>query len=158
MNAIWTLAVRFRIRGGDLLFSYMLGRFRRTRGSEHRPRAGCRDPRPWGAVTVATALVRNTADLAIIRLLLGIAEAGFYPGIMYYLTLWFPQAFRVRFAAFFIASQPISFIIGGPLAALILEMDGYGGLHGWQWLFVIEGVPTVLLALRLPHASGRACG
>jgi len=101
----------------------------------------------WGVVSAATAFVQGPVSFAIVRFLLGVAEAGFFPGIMFYLTLWFPQAYRARLSAYFIAAQPLAFIAGGPLSALILDMDGIAGLHGWQWLFLIEGLPAVILAL-----------
>jgi ACS family tartrate transporter-like MFS transporter len=75
-----------------------------------------------------------------------VAEAGFFPGMMCYLTLWFPQAYRARFAAWFVSAIPLSVVVGGPLLGLILGLDGIAGLHGWQWLFLIEGVPASLLA------------
>src|SRR5262245_17561160 len=100
----------------------------------------------WGVVSAATAFVQGPASFAILRFLLGVAEAGFFPGIMFYLTLWFPKAYRARLSAFFIAAQPLAFIAGGPWSAIILTMDGVWGLHGWQWLFLIEGLPAVLLA------------
>lgn len=100
----------------------------------------------WGIVSAATAFVQGPVSFAALRFLLGIAEAGFFPGMMFYLTLWFPQAYRARFSAFFIAAQPLAFIAGGPLSGLILGMDGIAGLQGWQWLFLIEGLPAVILA------------
>src|SRR6266853_1269442 len=92
----------------------------------------------WGAISAATAFVQGPSGFYTLRFLLGIAEAGFFPGMMFYLTRWFPQAFRARFAAIFICAIPLS--------GLILGMDGFLGLHGWQWLFLIEGLPVSLLA------------
>ena len=100
----------------------------------------------WGIISAATAFVEGPTSFAILRFLLGVAEAGFFPGMMFYLTLWFPQAYRARLSAFFITAQPLAFIAGGPLSGMILTMDGVGGLHGWQWLFLIEGLPAVMLA------------
>ena len=100
----------------------------------------------WGAISAATAFVQGPGGFYTLRFLLGIAEAGFFPGMIFYLTLWFPQAFRARFAASFICAIPLSGIVGGPLSGLILGMDGFLGLHGWQWLFLIEGLPVSLLA------------
>ncbi len=100
----------------------------------------------WGSISAATAFVEGPTSFAILRFLLGVAEAGFFPGMMFYLTLWFPQAYRARLSAFFITAQPLAFIAGGPLSGMILTMDGVGGLHGWQWLFLIEGLPAVMLA------------
>jgi ACS family tartrate transporter-like MFS transporter len=100
----------------------------------------------WGAISASCALVEGPASFYILRFLLGVAEAGFFPGMIFYLTLWFPLAYRARFIASFAAAIPLSNIIGGPLSGLILGMDGVLMLHGWQWLFLIEGLPAVLLA------------
>jgi ACS family tartrate transporter-like MFS transporter len=100
----------------------------------------------WGTISAANALIVDATSFYVLRFLLGVAEAGFFPGMIYYLTLWFPQAYRARFTAIFIAAQPFSFIIGGPLSSLILEIDGILGLRGWQWLFLIEGAPAALLS------------
>jgi ACS family tartrate transporter-like MFS transporter len=82
--------------------------------------------------------------------LLGVAEAGLFPGMIYYLTLWFPQDYRARFTATFMTAIPLANIIGAPVSSLILEMDGIAGLRGWQWLFLIEGLPACALALAVP--------
>ena len=100
----------------------------------------------WGTISASFALVQSPTGFYVLRFLLGVAEAGFFPGMIYYLTLWFPQAYRARFTAMFITAQPFAFIIGGPLSTLILGMDGVAGLRGWQWLFLIEGLPAALLA------------
>jgi MFS transporter, ACS family, tartrate transporter len=100
----------------------------------------------WGAVSAATAFVQGAASFYALRFLLGVAEAGFFPGMIFYLTLWFPQPYRTRFAAAFLCAIPLSGIVGAPLSALILEMEGVGGLHGWQWLFLLEGLPASILA------------
>jgi ACS family tartrate transporter-like MFS transporter len=100
----------------------------------------------WGAISAATAFVQGPIGFYVLRFLLGVAEAGFFPGMIFYLTLWFPQAFRARFAAGFICAIPLSGIVGGPLSGLILGMDSFLGLHGWQWLFLLEGLPVSLLA------------
>jgi ACS family tartrate transporter-like MFS transporter len=81
-----------------------------------------------------------------IRVLLGLAEAGFFPGIIFYLTLWFPSAYRGRIIGAFMAAIPLSSAIGSPISGQILGMDGVAGLEGWQWLFIIEAVPALLLA------------
>jgi len=101
----------------------------------------------WGTISASFALVQSATGFYVLRFLLGVAEAGFFPGMIYYLTLWFPQAYRARFTAMFITAQPFAFIIGGPLSTFILGMDGIAGLRGWQWLFLIEGLPAVLLAV-----------
>src|SRR5262245_850024 len=100
----------------------------------------------WGTISASFALVQQATTFYALRFLLGAAEAGFFPGMIYYLTLWFPQAYRARFTAMFITAQPFAFIIGGPLSTLILGMDGIAGLRGWQWLFLIEGLPAALLS------------
>ena len=100
----------------------------------------------WGAISAANAFVQGPTSFYALRFLLGVAEAGFFPGMIFYLTLWFPQAYRARFTASFMAAIPLAGIIGGPLSGLILGMDGVAGLHGWQWLFLIEGLPACLLA------------
>jgi MFS transporter, ACS family, tartrate transporter len=78
---------------------------------------------------------------------LGVAEAGFFPGMILYLTFWFPHLYRARFTAIFMAAIPLSSIFGGPLSGFILGMDGVAGLHGWQWLFLLEGLPACFLAV-----------
>jgi len=100
----------------------------------------------WGAVAASTAAVQGPTSFYVVRVLLGIAEAGFFPGMMLYMTYWFPRAYRARFVARFMSAAALAFVVGGPLASLILEMDGVAGLRGWQWLFLIEGLPACLLA------------
>lgn len=104
----------------------------------------------WGAISAANAFVQGPTTFYVLRFLLGVAEAGFLPGMIFYLTLWFPQAYRARFTAGFMAAIPLSYIVGGPVSSLILELDGVAGVHGWQWLFLIEGLPACLLALAVP--------
>jgi ACS family tartrate transporter-like MFS transporter len=104
----------------------------------------------WGLISTSTAFVRDPITFYIVRFFLGVAEAGFFPGMLLYLTFWFPQAYLGRFVGVFMAGIPLSFIIGGPLSSLILEMDGFWGLRGWQWLFIIEGLPATLLAFAVP--------
>ena len=115
----------------------------------------------WGLISASTAFVQRPTDFYALRFLLGVAEAGFFPGIIFYLTLWFPQSYRSRFTARFSSAIPLSGIIGGPLSSTILTTtDGVAGLHGWQWLFLIEGVPAFLLAFAVlallpngPHSA-----
>jgi ACS family tartrate transporter-like MFS transporter len=104
----------------------------------------------WGAISASCALVQGPLSFYALRFLLGLAEAGFFPGMIFYLVLWFPSEYRARLIALFMSAAPLSFIIGGPLSSLILQMDGTFGLAGWQWLFVIEGIPACLLALLVP--------
>ena len=100
----------------------------------------------WGAISAANALVQGETSFYLVRFLLGVAEAGFFPGMIFYLTLWFPPAFRARVNAYFYSGIPLAFVLGGPLSSLILEMDGVAGLRGWQWLFIVEGLPACFLA------------
>lgn len=101
----------------------------------------------WGLVACAMALVHSETSFYVTRALLGIAEAGFFPGIILYLTYWFPAAERARIVALFMASVPLATVIGGPVSGALLELHGWLGVAGWQWLFVIQGVPAVLLGL-----------
>jgi MFS family permease len=99
-----------------------------------------------GLCAAAMALVQGKTSFYGVRLALGAAEAGFYPGILFFLTLWFPSAYRARVLAIFIAAIPISGIIGAPLSGWLLSFDGVASLHGWQWLYLIEAAPALLLA------------
>jgi len=101
----------------------------------------------WGTLSAATALVQGPITFFVLRFILGAAEAGLYPGLIFYLTLWFPPAYRARYAANFLIGLPLAFVVGSPVSGLLLELDGLGGLHGWQWMFVLEGLPACLLAL-----------
>ena len=101
----------------------------------------------WGLVGVAMAFVVGPYSFYACRFLLGAAEAGFFPGVILYLTYWFPKAYRARIVAMFMVAIPISSFLGSPLSAGLLQLDGLGGLHGWQWLFVAEAIPAVLLGL-----------
>ncbi len=100
----------------------------------------------WGIIGALMAFVTTPTQFYILRFLLGVAEAGFIPGVLLYLTYWFPAAWRGRIIALFLAAIPMSNIIGGPLSGWILAtMDGSHGLRGWQWLFIVETIPSVLL-------------
>ncbi|HYM18189.1 MAG TPA: MFS transporter [Micropepsaceae bacterium] len=103
----------------------------------------------WGAVSAACAFVQGPMSFYGLRFVLGLAEAGLFPGIVLYLTYWFPQSYHARLTASFMAASPFAFIIGGPLASFLLQMDGILGLHGWQWLFLIEAAPAIVLAFVL---------
>jgi ACS family tartrate transporter-like MFS transporter len=100
----------------------------------------------WGVVSAATALVEGPATFLAARFLLGLAEAGFFPGIVLYLTYWFPAAHRAKMVGMFMAAVPISGVIGSPISGWILAIDGWGGLHGWQWLFILEGIPSIAMS------------
>jgi ACS family tartrate transporter-like MFS transporter len=100
----------------------------------------------WGLISAATAFVRGPASFLVLRFLLGLAEAGFSPGITLFLTYWYPARERARILAIFYLAIPLANIIGAPISSLLLNLNGFGGLHGWQWLFIIEGLPAVVLA------------
>ena len=106
----------------------------------------------WGLVSIATALVYDAKTFYAARFLLGIAEAGFFPGVTYYLAAWFPPQYRARMLAWFLVGVPLSTVIGSPISGLLLEMNGVVGLRGWQWLFIIEGLPAVLLGITVLYA------
>ena len=101
----------------------------------------------WGAISVAMMFVRTTHTFYVLRFLLGAAEAGFFPGVVYYLILWYPEAQRARAIAAFMTAVPVSGVVGGPLSGALLELNGALGLAGWQWLFLVEGVPALLLGV-----------
>ncbi len=100
----------------------------------------------WGLVSIAMAFVRDATTFYLLRFLLGAAEAGFFPGIIYYLTQWFPARERAHAIALFMTGTAIAGVIGGPISSGLLLFDGVLGLRGWQWLFVVEGIPAILLA------------
>ncbi len=101
----------------------------------------------WGIISALMALVSGVWSFYALRFLLGVAEAGFFPGIILYLTYWYPAKYRARFLAAFAIAVPVSTVIGAPISGLLLGLDGAMGLKGWQWLFVIEGVPSVVLGV-----------
>ncbi len=101
----------------------------------------------WGIVSALTAAVNTPTSYYILRFLLGAAEAGFLPGVLLYLRIWFPEHQRVRIMSAFLISIPLSSVVSAPISLSLMKMDGVLGLHGWQWLLLIEGVPSVLLGL-----------
>ena len=101
----------------------------------------------WGVASAATALAVGIWSLYGLRLLVGIAEAGFQPGMFLYITYWFPQTHRARANAVFIMGAPVTIAIASTLSGFILGMDGFLGLAGWRWLFLLEGIPAVLLGI-----------
>jgi ACS family 4-hydroxyphenylacetate permease-like MFS transporter len=101
----------------------------------------------WGIASTATMFAAGPQSLYLIRLVVGIAEAGFVPGILLYLTYWFPQSHRARANAVFMVAQPITIAFGASLSGFVLDIDGFLGLSGWRWMFFIEGVPSILLGI-----------
>lgn len=105
----------------------------------------CRIMITWGLVSAGMAAVTGPTSFVAVRFLLGAAEAGFFPGVILYLTYWFPAEQRARIVGIFMVAIPISGFIGSPISGALLGMDGLLGLRGWQWLFIIEAAPAVLL-------------
>jgi MFS family permease len=103
----------------------------------------------WGLASAATAFAVGPNSFYALRLLLGAAEAGFFPGVAFYLGTWFPSQYRTRMIAWFMVAIPVSSVIGGPISGWLLGMDGIAGIAGWQWLFIIEGLPVVLIGISL---------
>jgi MFS transporter, ACS family, tartrate transporter len=103
----------------------------------------------WGLLSAAMMLTRGQRSFYTLRLLLGVAEAGFFPGIVFYLTAWVPASRRSGVLAAFLTSTATSGLIGTPLAGTLMQMEGIGGLHGWQWLFLLEGIPAVVLGIAI---------
>ncbi len=109
----------------------------------------CRIMVTWGLISMATIFVVGPYSFYALRFLLGVAEAGFFPGVAFYLAQWFPAQFRARVFAWFLIAIPASSLIGGPISGALLGMQGLLGLAGWQWLYIIEGVPAVILGILL---------
>ncbi|HEX4053553.1 MAG TPA: MFS transporter [Tepidisphaeraceae bacterium] len=103
----------------------------------------------WGILAAAMMFTRGARSFYLLRFLLGLAEAGFFPGIVLYLTAWVPVSQRSKILGAFLTSTALSGVIGTPLAGLIMKMEGIGGLHGWQWLFLLEGLPAVVLGVAI---------
>src|SRR5271165_157686 len=101
----------------------------------------------WGIISGATAFITGTWSFLGIRFLLGLAEAGFYPGVILYLTWWFPSAYRSRIVGIFMTAIPISIVTGSLISSQILRLGTWGGLEAWQWLFVLEAVPPIVLGI-----------
>src|SRR5829696_5907924 len=114
----------------------------------------------WGVFACATAFVWNAESLVTVRLLLGFAEAGCFPGVVYFLSNWFPPEARGRAMAAFLSGIAIAIIVGGPMAGGLLELDGVLGIDGWQWLFVVQGLPAIVVGLvalrKLPDRPTKA--
>lgn len=101
----------------------------------------------WGTISISTAFVSTVKSFYLVRFLLGAAEAGFFPGIIFYIKGWFPSAVRARTVALFMTAGPLSAVVGGPVSGVLLGLHGFAKLAGWQWLFLMEGLPAVLLGI-----------
>lgn len=104
----------------------------------------------WGVFACAMALVQGETSFYAVRLLLGVAEAGFFPAVLFYFTLWFPTAQRVGVLGMFVMAQPVANAIGSPISGLLLNLDGMLGLQGWQWMYLIEGLPAIVMGILVP--------
>src|SRR6266480_4250642 len=101
----------------------------------------------WGILAVITATVTGSTSFGIVRFLLGVAEAGFFPGIVLYFTYWFPSYHHARIVAGFLAALPIAVAAGAPISTALLELDGLWGLRGWQVMYIAEAIPTVVIGV-----------
>ncbi|MBO9557373.1 MAG: MFS transporter [Caulobacter sp.] len=114
----------------------------------------------WGLVTLALGFTQNAAMFYILRFLLGVTEAGFFPGVLYVLTLWYPQAHRARMVGLFMIASALANAVGAAVGGALLDLNGTLGLAGWQWVFLVTGIPAVLLApyvlWRLPNGPAEA--
>ena len=105
----------------------------------------------WGLASAATALVTGPYSFYVVRFLLGVAEAGFFPGITFFLAAWFPAQVRARMLAWFLVGIPLSSVLGGPLCGLLLQLDGVWGLAGWKWLFLGASLPCIPIGFMVLH-------
>jgi MFS transporter, ACS family, tartrate transporter len=101
----------------------------------------------WGLIAACMVFVQGTASFIVLRFLLGAAEAGFYPGVILYITYFFPAAYRGRIVAIFTTGVPLSLFLGSPISTLLLEMHGFLGMAGWKWMFLLEAIPSILLGI-----------
>ncbi|HEX4636069.1 MAG TPA: MFS transporter, partial [Rhizomicrobium sp.] len=101
----------------------------------------------WGIASGATAFVHGATGFYVLRFLLGLAEAGFFPGMILYFSYWFPASHRAAATSVFMAAAPLSTALGSPLSGALMQLHGWLGLKGWQWMFLIEAVPAVLLGI-----------
>ena len=99
----------------------------------------------WGLISAGMALVQGPVSFFVARFLLGVAEAGFFPGIILFLTYWFPRRYRARYIGLFMIGIPVSSLIGSPISGMLLGLDGVWGMKGWQWLYVLEALPAIVL-------------
>ncbi len=98
----------------------------------------------WGIIATCMSFVKGPHSFYLLRFLLGVSEAGFFPGMILYLTYWFPSEERARAVAKFMTATSLAGVIGAPISSFLLKLEGRAGLHGWQWLFIVEGIPTIL--------------
>jgi ACS family tartrate transporter-like MFS transporter len=119
----------------------------------------CRICVTWGLLSMLTAFVKDPVSFSVVRFLLGAAEAGLYPGMVLYMTYWFPASTRARFIALFLAGVPLSNVIGAPISGWLLGVSGHG-LHGWQWMLILEGIPSLFCGVAtlwlLPDGPAKA--
>jgi MFS transporter, ACS family, tartrate transporter len=101
----------------------------------------------WGLLSAATMFVQTPMHFYALRFLLGVAEAGFYPGVIFYFAGWFPPCHRGRAVSRFFVASPLASVVMGGVSGWLLALDGHSGLHGWQWLFLVQGLPTVVVGL-----------
>src|SRR6185312_7222950 len=106
----------------------------------------------WGAASLLNAFVVGPHSFYLVRFILGVGEAGLYPGLLYILTMWAPERYRVRMLMVMILSTPFSIMVGSLISQPILLMDGIAGLHGWQWLFILQALPTIALGVAFRFA------
>src|ERR1700677_669647 len=97
----------------------------------------------WGIVSGAMALIGGPWSFLVLRFLLGAAEAGFFPGVILYLTFWYPAEYRAKIVGIFMVAIPAAGLVGSPISGAILGMNGLLGLGGWQWIFILEAIPTI---------------
>jgi len=98
----------------------------------------------WGIIATCMSLVKGAHSFYLLRFLLGVSEAGFFPGMILYLTYWFPSEERARAVAKFMTATSLAGVVGAPLSSFLLKLEGKASMHGWQWLFIVEGIPTIL--------------
>src|SRR5258708_5157805 len=101
----------------------------------------------WAVISGATAFIGGETSFYVGRVLPGIAGAGFFPCLIFYPTLWFPAVYRARIIGYFMAAIPLSTVIGAPISGLLLGLDGFMGMKGWQWLFILEAAPALVLSV-----------
>jgi MFS transporter, ACS family, tartrate transporter len=101
----------------------------------------------WGVISAAMVFVVGPLSFFAVRFLLGVAEAGFFPGILLFMSMWFPRRYRARYLGLVLIGMPFSALIGAPISGMLLKLDGVMGLHGWQWLYIVEALPAVILGV-----------